>query len=68
MTISILEAFDAGWQSSERGEALPKVDPYGDRILFDAYINGWKSRELRDRVESLRRNGHFQYEVDRCVE
>lgn len=68
MTISILEAFDAGWQSSERGEPLPTVDPYGDRILFDAYINGWRSRELINRIQSLRRNGHIHHEVDKCIE
>jgi RNA polymerase sigma-70 factor, ECF subfamily len=68
MTISILEAFNAGWQSSEKGEALPRADPYGNRILFDAYIHGWKSRELSERMQNLRRKGYFHHEVDKCVE
>lgn len=66
MSLSILEAFDNGWRSSERGESLINGDPYGDSILFSSHKNGWKSRELRERVQRQRRNGHFTHEENKC--
>lgn len=52
------EAFDHGWNDageSSTGILLPDENPYFEQLdLAQAYRNGWRSRILRDRINSHR--------------